>query len=123
MNDAKDKQVFIDSLNGKKIARDVFGTPIIEGEIILHAAGGGTTPEMRVLKILEVRNKESTGWHNGKRNQTFMKVSLKVRRATKGWRSNDWTLQERASFITSLKNCIVLTDPKPEILELFKDVK
>ncbi len=123
MNDAKDKQIFKDTLTGKTIARDVFNTPMIEGEILLHAAGGHR-PEMRVLKILEVRNKTKRRY--SMRNQTgktYVEVSLKVRRATKGWRKkNDWTLQERHSFITSLDNCIVLTDPKPEILELFKDV-
>jgi len=119
----KDKQVFKDSLSGKTIARDVFGTPMFEGEILLHAAGG-QMPEMRVLKILEVRNKEKTGYYNQQRNQTYTEVSLKVRRAVRGYGSKGqgWKLQDRASFITTLQNCIVLTDPKPEILELFKDI-
>lgn len=122
----KEKQIFKDTLTGKIIARDVFGTPMIEGEILLHAAGG-QTPEMRVLKILEVRNKEKTGYHFGKTGQSWIEVSLKVRRAERrgsGWnRRGKWTLQDRHSFITTLQNCIVLTDPKPEILDLFKDVK
>lgn len=123
MSTEKDKQVFKDTLTGKTIARDVFGTPMVEGEIILHAAGG-QTPEMRVLKILEVRNKEKTGYHFGKTNQRWTEVSLKVRRAERGWSGKGtWTLQERPSFITTLQNCIVLTSPKPEILDLFKDVK
>ena len=121
MNEAKDKQIFKDTLTGKTIARDVFDTPMIEGEFLLHAAGGHR-PEMRVLKILEVRNK--TKWRGGFRNsprEQYTEVSLKVRRATR-WRGGDWTLQDRHSYISSLDNCIVLTDPKPELVELFKDV-
>ena len=122
MNDSKNKQVFKDSLSGKTIARDCFGTPMIEGEIILHATGG-TSAEMRVLKILEVINKEHTRWVNGKRVPS-VKVLLKVRRATRGYSNRKpWTLQDNVSRISTLENCVVITDPKPEILELFKDVK
>ena len=119
----KNKQVFKDTLTGKTIARDVFDTPMVEGEFLLHAAGGHR-PEMRVLKILEVRNKlEWVGGYGGTPRRQHTIVSLKVRRATKGWsKKNSWTLQDRHSFITSLENCIVLTDPKPELVELFKDV-
>ena len=125
MSDEKDKQVFKDKLSGKTIARDVFDTPMFEGELLLHAAGGHSSAEMRVLKILEVRNKtETRGGYNGRPSTEYVSVSLKVRRATRGWGRNSkkWTLQDRVSFIKSLENCIVLTDPKPEIVELFKDV-
>lgn len=119
----KDKQVFKDTLTGKTIARDVFGTPMVEGEILIHATGG-TSAEMRVLKILLVRNtQKSRGGYGGRPLESFTEVSLKVRRATKVWRSkNDWVLQDRHSFITTLQNCVVITDPTPAILELFKDV-
>jgi hypothetical protein len=122
MTDDKDKRVFKDKLSGKTIARDIFDTPMFEGEFLLHAAGG-TSPEMRVLKILEVRNKMK--WKYGAHGKTeHVEVSLKVRRATRGWGShrNKWTLQDRHSFIKTLDHCIVLTDPKPELVELFKDV-
>jgi hypothetical protein len=121
VNDAKDKRIFKDTLTGKTVARDIFDTPMIEGEFLLHAAGG-TSPEMRVLKILEVRN--ALAWRGGFRGQPreqYTVVSLKVRRATR-WRRGDWILQDRHSYIKSLENCIVLTDPKPELIELFKDV-
>lgn len=121
----KDKRVFKDKLSGKTIARDVFDTPMFEGEFLLHAAGGHSSAEMRVLKILEVRNKtEIRGGYNGRPRKEHTVVSLKVRRATrKGWGENQgWILQDRASFIKSLDNAIVLTDPKPEIVELFKDI-
>lgn len=121
MNATKDKQVFKDTLTGKTIARDCFDTPMIEGEIILHATGG-TTAEMRVLKILEVINKDKSHWFSGK-NISSVQVILKVRRATRGWgNKKPWTLQKTVSRITTLKNCVVITNPKPEILELFKDV-
>lgn len=94
---------------------------MIEGEILIHAAGGHR-PEMRILKILEVRNKQkSRGGYGGRPHEQYTEVSLKVRRATR-WDRGDWILQDRHSYITSLDNCIILTDPKPEILELFKDV-
>lgn len=121
----KDKQVFKDKLSGKTIARDVFGTPMLEGELVLHAAGSRSSAEMRVLKILEVRNKtEYRGGYGGRPRSEYTVVSLKVRRATRGWGKNNqkWTLQDRHSFIKTIENCIVLTDPKPEIVELFKDV-
>lgn len=121
MNKAKDKRIFKDTLTGKTIARDVFDTPMIEGEFLLHAAGG-TSPEMRVLKILEVRN--ATAWrggYGGRPREQYTEVSLKVRRATR-WNRNDWVLQDRHSYIKSLENCIVLTDPIPELIELFKDI-
>jgi len=123
MTDEKDKRVFKDVLSGKTIARDIFDTPMFEGEFLLHAAGG-TSPEMRVLKILEVRNKlEWVGGYGGTQRRQNTVVSLKVRRATRGWGSNGkWTLQERASFIKTLDHAIVLTDPKPELIELFKDI-
>jgi len=122
----RDKRVFKDKLSGKTIARDVFDTPMFEGELVLHAAGSRSKAEMRVLKILEVRNKqESYGGYNGRPRTEHTVVSLKVRRATRGWgkNSNKWTLQDRHSFIKSIDNCIVLTNPKPEIVEIFKDVK
>jgi len=122
-DEAKDRRAFKDTLTGKTIARDVFGTPMFEGEILLHAAGG-TSAEMRVLKILEVRNKiDYRGGYNGRPRTEYVVVSLKVRRATKSWHSNDWTLQDRVSYIKTLENCVVVTDPKPDILELFKDIK
>jgi len=121
MADDKDKRVFKDKLSGKTIAYDVFDTPMFEGEFLLHAAGG-TSPEMRVLKILEVRNAQAyRGGYGNRKREKFIQVSLKVRRATR-WGRGDWVLQDRQSYIKSLENCIVLTNPKPELIELFKDV-
>ncbi len=119
MNSAKDKRIFKDTLTGKTIARDVFDTPMIEGEFLLHAAGGNSP---RVLKILEVRN--TSAWHytrGGRPREQYTVVSLKVRRATR-WGRGAWELQNSYSYIKSLENCIVLTDPIQELIELFKDV-
>jgi len=117
MGDKKDKQVFTETLQGLKIARDVFGTPIVEGEIILYAVMSGHSIDWRVGKILEVVRKKDQ-WSR----ET---LKLKVRRAEKGWRSKnfEWTLQEKHSYLTNVNNAFVLTDPKPEIAELFKDVE
>ncbi len=116
MNDKKDKQVFTETLKGLEIARDVFGTPIVEGEIILYAVMSGHSIDWRVGKILEVIRKKDV-WDRDT-------LKLKVRRATKGWgtKSQDWTLQDKHSYLTNVNNAFVLTDPKPEITELFKDI-
>lgn len=118
----KNKQIFKDKLSGKMIAKDCFDVPMIEGEIILHASGSQPL-QLRVLKILKVINKEKIGVHNGTYGP-YTHISLKVRRATRGvYNHHEWKLEGNISHITTIDNAIVLTDPKPEILELFKDVK
>jgi hypothetical protein len=126
MNDAKDKQVFKESLKGLKTAKDRFGTPIIEGEIIAYATVQWKSPIMKVAKILEVKRKEGT--KNVSQGGAWVtvpdqKVTLRVQGATKSsWDENGkWELQQ-ASTLKKIENVIILTNPVQEVVDLFKDV-
>ena len=128
MNDAKDKLAFTESLKGLKTARDRFGTPIEAGEIIAYATVQYQSPIMKVAKILEVKRKDSTrgvrqsdGSYIQKPDQ---KITLRVQGAHKSSWNQDggWELQQKSS-LKKIENVIILTDPTPEVLELFKDVK
>ncbi len=127
MSSEKDKQVFTESLKGLKTARDRFGTPIAEGEIIAYATIQYKSPIMKVAKILEVKRKEGTKQVNqgGKWvSVPDQKITLRVQGAHKSsWNDGgDWALQQK-STLKKIQNVIILTDPAPEIVELFEDVE
>jgi len=127
MNDTKDKQVFKESLKGLKTAKDRFGTPIIDGEIIAYATTQYKSPVMKVAKILEVKRKMGTkGIRQGGAYVQVpdQKVTLRIRGATKSsWDENgNWELQQ-ASSLKKIENVIILTDPIQEIVDLFEDIK
>ena len=127
LDNAKDKLVFKESLKGFKIARDRFGTPIAEGEIIAYATIQYQSPIMKVAKILEVKRKEGT--KNVHQNGAWVnvpdqKITLRVQGAHKSsWNEDgEWALQQK-STLKKIENVIILTDPAPEIVELFEDVE
>lgn len=118
MNTKKDKKIFADKLKGNWIPEDIFGTPMVVGEILLYATGGGGSAiSWRVGKIIEVVTKEN---HWGEPTH-----KLKMRRAEQGWRIKDkeWELMERPSYLSNVHNAFVLTHPDPAVAKLFKDVK
>lgn len=118
MSIEKDKKVFQDKLKGNWIPEDIFGTPMVVGEILLYATGGGGSAiSWRVGKILEVVVKENE-WGD-------VTHKLKMRRAEQGWRVEDkkWELMAKPSYLTNVHNAFVLTHPEPEVAKLFKDVK
>jgi len=126
MPSAKDKQVFTESLKGLKTAKDRFGTPIVNGEIIAYATVQWKSPIMKVAKIIEIKRKEGTKNVNqgGKWvSVPDQKVTLRVQGATKSsWDENGkWELQN-ASTLKKIENVIVLTDPVQEVIDLFKDI-
>lgn len=127
----KDMQVFQESLKGQKTARDRFGTPMVEGEIIAYATAANSAAHLKVGKILKVtrtpvqrhksvRKADGSGWDYVP--YTDQKVVLTVRGADRH-SDGPWTLQQKSSRFENIHNAIVLTDVKPEILELFKDIK
>jgi len=126
----KDMQVFQESLKGQKAARDRFGTPMVEGEIIAYATAQNSAAHLKVGKILKVtrtpytshksvRKADGSGWDYIP--VMDQKVVLSVRGAEKHG-DGEWKLQQKASRFENIHNAIVLTDVKPEILELFKDI-
>ena len=124
----KDRQVFQESLKGMKAARDRFGTPMVEGEIIAYAVARNSAAHLKVGKIVKVTRRPT------KRNVSIKQpdgtwqytsvddqaVSINVRGAEKS--GDKWELQMKVSTLQNIHNAIVLTDPKQEIVDLFKDV-
>jgi len=109
----KDKQVFKDILKGNWVPEDVFGTPMVVGELLLYATGGGGGAICwRVGKIIEVVVKKRD-WGNG------IMHKLKLRSAQK-W-GTEWQMVDRYTYLTNVNNAFVLTDPSEIIVELFKD--
>jgi len=126
MSKKKKKQVFTESLKGLKTAKDRFGTPIVNGEIIAYATVQWKSPIMKVAKIIEIKRKEGT--KNVSQGGKWVsvpdqKVTLRVQGATKSsWDENGkWELQQ-ASTLKKIENVIVLTDPIQEVVDLFKDI-
>lgn len=117
MNATKDKKVFEDKLKGTWIPEDIFGTPMVVGEIILYATGGGGSAiSWRVGKIIEVVTKENE-WGD-------ITHKLKMRRAEQGWLPDEkkWVLMEKNSYLTNVYNAFVLTHPDKAVAKLFKGV-
>jgi len=115
----KDAHVFKQTLKGLWTPLDVFGTPMVVGEILLYATGGGSGGiDWRVGKIVEIIEREESWSHSTTKK-------MKMKRAVKGYNRAKgviWELQERYAYLTNVENAFVLTHPKPEIVELFKDV-
>lgn len=116
----KDAYVFKQNLKGNWTPLDVFGTPMIVGEIILYATGGGSGGiDWRVGKIVEIIDKPDPY------RPRYGIKKMKMKRATKGYnhaKGSIWELQERCAYLSNVENAFVLTHPSPEIAALFKDV-
>ncbi len=123
---AKNKQIFKDTLSGKEIAKDIFETPMVEGEIILYSGRYNGSDQMMIAKIIKVKRPSSKNSRHDSFGQLIwrephQKIKLRVRRCIKN--CSGWHIMKNNSNISKIDNVIVLTNPKPEILRLFKDIK
>lgn len=119
----KNKTVFIENLEGKKTAKDRFGTPMVAGEIIAYAVSQRSSARLKVGKILSVKRKtvKRNRWNaNGDRElYNDQSISLVLQGADKF--GGKWVLQKQHSTLQHIHNAIVLTNPSQEIMDLFAD--
>ena len=129
--DDKIKNAFVDTLKGKPVAKDVFGTVIGKGDFICWGAGSQKASQLNFGRVMKINYKKD---YNG--IERVSSVTCKVMKQHMDWdyrakikegkvpaprEVKGFHISHRKQAVTSFQSSWVLDNPPEAMLELFNE--